>query len=357
MLEKLKDDLDINSSELENDDLMESIDEMIFDDDDDGEDIVDEISMPGMEEEAPGEEKEIKEEKKSDDEISEEDLEKLLIGIDEENGILDIPDEEEVLEELKFVDEIPNLEEDELPKKEEKSKEKKKINLPKLDIIKYKDTVFKYKYYIAGVIAFFLISTIFVTKLMVDRQKSVKKEVYAEASQENQTTTNAAVVITEKTIEENLSEIEKLAYYKEKLKENPENEEMIKQKIEEVKKELKEKEKQEVVKYVKELKTGYILEFKSIKPTLFKIANDNLIMGFVMKDNNMENIYNELYLAIADAFEKNENVLKINLNLFAVEGQLKKKLEINVHRYEYNRVKESEIKNTDKLLAFDTVDR
>ncbi|TDT69782.1 hypothetical protein EV215_1321 [Hypnocyclicus thermotrophus] len=357
MLEKIKDDLDINNSELENDDLMESIDEMIFDDNvEDEEDISDEISMPGIDEETQ-EVKEFQEKKKSEDEISEEDLEKLLIGIDEENGILDIPDEEEVLEELKFVDEIPNLEEEEVPKQETKLKEKKKINLPKLDISKYKDILFKYKYYIAGVIAFFLISTIFATKLMVDRQKSIKKEVYTEETQNNQTTSEAAVVITEKTIEENLSEIEKLAYYKQKLKEEPENKDIIKLKIEEVKKEIKEKEKQEVVKYVKELKTAYVLEFKSIKPTLFKIANDSLIMGFVMKDDNMDNIYNELYLAIADAFDKNENVLKINLNLFAVEGQLKKKLEINVHRYEYNRLKDKELKNIDKLLAFDTIDR
>lgn len=67
-----------------------------------------------------------KEANENDDLLTEEELENLIIGIDEENDILDIPDEEEVLEELKFFDENFSLPEKKKKKKKKRFQKKRK---------------------------------------------------------------------------------------------------------------------------------------------------------------------------------------------------------------------------------------
>lgn len=357
-------DIDLND---ESDDLLDSIDDMIFDDDGSDDDLDGlEISAGAI-----GEDTLNSSDEEDDDTISEEDLEKLLIGIDEENGILDIPDEEEVLEELKFVEDLPKsqskpkegkskkVKKEKKPKKEKAEKEGKKLSMPKIELGGFKEKVLKYKFHIAAVFVSFLVLTGVSIKLMSGKNKKVETEVFTEELPEVTAITNV-VELSEEVIKENLTTEEQLAVYRGKLKSEElpeERREEIQTKLKEVEEEIREEKREEIKNYVKDLKADYNEELETVKPTVFKIQDQNLIIGFVIKNYEEDIMYSEVYNAIVNAFEKNENVKNVNVNVFAVEDQLRKKVEINAARYEFERVKEMNIEAKEKLLSFQTIKR
>lgn len=161
------------------------------------------------------------EEKKEDDFeelLTEEELESLIIGIDNENDILDIPDEEEVLEELKFLDESFNIKEDSeeksnskkemksIKKEQEENIEDSKIIKPKFD---YEYFILKNKFkFLIGFVVFVVL--IFVLTFFITLSKKPKIEELSS----NQATAQALGVSNKVTtpsniVEENLSEEDK----------------------------------------------------------------------------------------------------------------------------------------------------
>lgn len=297
-----------------------------------------------------------------EDLLSEDELESLIIGIDEENDILDIPDEEEVLEELKFLDENflmdDNEDEDEEEEVEEKTKEKKskKINMPDFDI-KYFIMKNRFKLLI-GFGSTVLLTVLLVFFLLRDTKAHVedggKVETVVEANIKNEEMPLAE--INDETVEE-LSAIEQLAYFRKKMKDyasEGKDISKVEEKLTILEAELEEEKKEERDAYIGSLKEEYTNELNSIKPTLFKSTDDTLIMGFVMLE---EDFYDDLYNTIEKAFWKNRDMKNINITLFKVEEQLQKTHELKVARHQFDAIRELNESNKDKIMRLNFVSR
>ncbi len=297
-------------------------------------------------------------EEKDDDLLSEDELESLIIGIDEENDILDIPDEEEVLEELKFLDENFLLDEEEEEVVEEKPKEKKlkKVKLPDFDI-KYFIMKNRFKILIGfGSTVLFTILLVFFllrdTKAYVEDGGKVERVVEANTKVEEM----PLAEINDETIEE-LSVIEQLAYFRKKKKDyigEGKDTSKVEEKLKILEAELEEEKKEARDVYIGSLKEEYTNELQSIKPTLFKSTDDTLIMGFVMLE---EDFYDDLYNSIEKAFWKKRELKNININIFRVEDQLKKTHEVQVARHQFDAIRELNESNKEKIMRLNFVSR
>ncbi len=297
-------------------------------------------------------------EEKDDDLLSEDELESLIIGIDEENDILDIPDEEEVLEELKFLDENFLLDEEEEEVVEEKPKEKKlkKVKLPDFDI-KYFIMKNRFKILIGfgSTILFTILLVFFLlrdTKAYVEDGGKVERVVEANTKVEEM----PLAEINDETIEE-LSVIEQLAYFRKKKKDyigEGKDTSKVEEKLKILEAELEEEKKEARDVYIGSLKEEYTNELQSIKPTLFKSTDDTLIMGFVMLE---EDFYDDLYNSIEKAFWKKRELKNININIFRVEDQLKKTHEVQVARHQFDAIRELNESNKEKIMRLNFVSR
>ena len=278
------------------------------------------------------------EEKKEDDFeelLTEEELESLIIGIDNENDILDIPDEEEVLEELKFLDESFNIKEDSEEKnnskKEMKSNkqeqeeitEDSKIIKPKFD---YEYFVLKNKFkFLIGFVVFVVL--IFILTFFITLSKKPKIEELSS----NQTTAQALEVSNKVTtpsniIEENLSEEDKEIKDLKKELETTSNEltkKDIQQKILDLENLKIQKNKEE---NLKKLKT-YYEDLESLEPSLMKVENDTLIVGFVLKKPDYQN---DLLKALIESFDDKYMLNIISFNVIDNSSGMKKLGELTI---------------------------
>lgn len=278
------------------------------------------------------------EEKKEDDFeelLTEEELESLIIGIDNENDILDIPDEEEVLEELKFLDESFNIKEDSEEKnnskKEMKSNkqeqeeitEDSKIIKPKFD---YEYFILKNKFkFLIGFVVFVVL--IFILTFFITLSKKPKIEELSS----NQTTAQALEVSNKVTtpsniIEENLSEEDKEIKDLKKELETTSNEltkKDIQQKILDLENLKIQKNKEE---NLKKLKT-YYEDLESLEPSLMKVENDTLIVGFVLKKPDYQN---DLLKALIESFDDKYMLNIISFNVIDNSSGMKKLGELTI---------------------------
>ncbi len=278
------------------------------------------------------------EEKKEDDFeelLTEEELESLIIGIDNENDILDIPDEEEVLEELKFLDESFNIKEDSEEKnnskKEMKSNkqeqeeitEDSKIIKPKFD---YEYFILKNKFkFLIGFVVFVVL--IFILTFFITLSKKPKIEELSS----NQTTAQALEVSNKVTtpsniVEENLSEEDKeIKDLKEELEttSNDLTKKDIQQKILDLENLKIQKNKEE---NLKKLKT-YYEDLESLEPSLMKVENDTLIVGFVLKKSDYQN---DLLKALIESFDDKYMLNIISFNVIDNSSGMKKLGELTI---------------------------
>lgn len=278
------------------------------------------------------------EEKKEDDFeelLTEEELESLIIGIDNENDILDIPDEEEVLEELKFLDESFNIKEDSEEKnnskKEMKSNkqeqeeitEDSKIIKPKFD---YEYFVLKNKFkFLIGFVVFVVL--IFILTFFITLSKKPKIEELSS----NQTTAQALEVSNKVTtpsniVEENLSEEDKEIKDLKKELETTSNEltkKDIQQKILDLENLKIQKNKEENLKKLK----NYYEDLESLEPSLMKVENDTLIVGFVLKKPDYQN---DLLKALIESFDDKYMLNIISFNVIDNSSGMKKLGELTI---------------------------
>lgn len=278
------------------------------------------------------------EEKKEDDFeelLTEEELESLIIGIDNENDILDIPDEEEVLEELKFLDESFNIKEDSEEKnnskKEMKSNkqeqeeitEDSKIIKPKFD---YEYFILKNKFkFLIGFVVFVVL--IFILTFFITLSKKPKIEELSS----NQTTAQALEVSNKVTtpsniVEENLSEEDKEIKDLKKELETTSNEltkKDIQQKILDLENLKIQKNKEENLKKLK----NYYEDLESLEPSLMKVENDTLIVGFVLKKPDYQN---DLLKALIESFDDKYMLNIISFNVIDNSSGMKKLGEVTI---------------------------
>lgn len=296
------------------------------------------------------EEKEVNE---NDDLLTEEELENLIIGIDEENDILDIPDEEEVLEELKFFDENFSLpekkeeekkekiskEEEKTPKvKKEKVKKEKKPKTPREPIdIQY--FIIKNKFKLIGAFLAFIVAIFMITFFLVLNRKPKVEEFET-------VNTSESAIILEASPKEELSEEdiainslkEELALVKDETRKLALQNEIIKleeKKITKVKEER-------LGKLQKELSQG----LTSLTPTLVKVEEDIFIMGLTVEN---ENYSDELYKAIAKVFEDEYQISKLSITILSKGEKLQKIGQIIVDINKFKEVSPMNITNQEKL--------
>lgn len=293
-----------------------------------------------------------KEANENDDLLTEEELENLIIGIDEENDILDIPDEEEVLEELKFFDENFSLPEKEEEKKEKISKEEEKAPKVKKEKVKKEKKpktprepidiqyfIIKNKFKLIGAFLAFIVAIFMITFFLVLNRKPKVEEF------ETVNTSESAIILEESPKEE-LSEEdiainslkEELALVKDETRKLALQNEIIK--LEE-KKVAKVKE-ERLVKLQKELSQG----LTSLTPTLVKVEEDIFIMGLTVEN---ENYSDELYKAIAKVFEDEYQINKLSITILLKGEKLQKIGQIIVDINKFKEVSPMNITNQEKL--------
>ena len=278
------------------------------------------------------------EEKKEDDFeelLTEEELESLIIGIDNENDILDIPDEEEVLEELKFLDESFNIKEDSeeksnskkeiksIKKEQEENTEDSKIIKPKFD---YEYFILKNKFkFLIGFVVFVVL--IFVLTFFIKKKKKPKIEELSS----NQTTAQALEVSNKGTtpsniVEENLSEEDKeIKDLKEELAitSNELTKKDIQQKILDLENLKIQKNKEE---NLKKLKT-YYETLDSLEPSLMKVENDTLIVGFILEKPDYQK---DLLKALIESFDDKYMLNIVSFNVIDNSSGMKKLGELTI---------------------------
>jgi hypothetical protein len=278
------------------------------------------------------------EEKKEDDFeelLTEEELESLIIGIDNENDILDIPDEEEVLEELKFLDESFNIKEDSeeksnskkemksIKKEQEENIEDSKIIKPKFD---YEYFILKNKFkFLIGFVVFVVL--IFVLTFFITLSKKPKIEELSS----NQTTAQALEVSNKGTtpsniVEENLSEEDKeIKDLKEELAitSNELTKKDIQQKILDLENLKIQKNKEE---NLKKLKT-YYETLDSLEPSLMKVENDTLIVGFILEKPDYQK---DLLKALIESFDDKYMLNIVSFNVIDNSSGMKKLGELTI---------------------------
>lgn len=326
-----------------------------------------------------------KQEENTEDEIlTEDELESLIIGIDEENDILDIPDEEEVLEELKFFDENFSYDEEE-PEEEENKEEEKTVSdekskmsiksklpsmLKNFDFSKYKSKIsgglkeegglkyflLKNKIKAASLFASILLLT-FIMILFITKDK---KPVIEEAVQVEKVVAQGEIKPTIKDLEtvlDKLTPMEKVAYYRDKLsKENLEVEEIVEAKKELEKAEIKVEAEAKKARdeYIDVLNDEYLYELKTLKPTLYKVTDTRLQIAFLLIDKDF---YNDLYNAVEEAFLKNMNIKDINVVLFEAGEQLQKSYELDVARHEFDALRKEDESIKEKIERLNFISR
>lgn len=281
-----------------------------------------------------------------DELLTEDDLEKLMVGVDAEDDILDLPNDEDMLEELDLTDDFPSPDEiSNEPKQEKKSTNNKKTekNSLKYSLLKHKLPIF------LGILGFILLTGAGIFYFINAKKPEIKvfdKETPIEKNVDEQNN----IDVTKELMPE--EDNEKLLFLENKLKSaNAEDADDIKKQINQIKQIIKEKEKKETDDYLTNLKSKFDSELKTISPTLFKAHNDSLIMGFVIVDENKGDLDSEVYDVIDAAFN-NKRIETINLSILEVADQLNKRLEITALRYEYDRVKNSNIPKIKKLKYF-----
>jgi hypothetical protein len=329
-------------------------------------------------------EKEKNEEEEEDEILTEDELESLIIGIDEENDILDIPDEEEVLEELKFFDENFSYDEedkedddeteDENPSTEAKHKISIKEKLPaalkNFDFSKYKTKISAgikddggLKYFLLKnkikVVSLFA-SVLFLTFIMIIFITKDKKPVIEEEVQVEQVVVQGEIKPTIKDLEsvlDKLTPMEKVAYYRDKLsRENLEVEEIVvaKKELEKAEMKVEAEAKKARDKYIDVLNDEYSYELKTLKPTLYKVTDTRLQIAFLLVD---ENFYNDLYNAVEEAFLKNMEIKDINVVIFEAGNQLQKAYELDVARHEFDSLRKEEEDTKEKIERLNFISR
>lgn len=292
------------------------------------------------------EEKEIHED---DDLLTEEELENLIIGIDEENDILDIPDEEEVLEELKFFDEnfsLPENKEEEKTKsskpeektKKEKPKKEKKPKPPR-EPFDFQYFIIKNKFKLIAAFLIFIISIFIITFLLVLNRKPKVEEFETINTNEN-------TIVLEESIKEELSEEdilinslkEELAMVTDEVRKLALQNEIIKleeRKIVRIKEER-------MAKLQKELDEGLI----TLRPTIMKIEEDILIIALsVEKDDYAE----DLYRAIDKIFQDQYEINKLSITLLSKNEKIQKLGQVIVDIDKFKEVSSKDITIQEKL--------
>lgn len=256
--------------------------------------------------------------KETDELLTEEELENLIIGIDEENDILDIPDEEEVLEELKFMEEsfsVPKESKKEDIKKEEKTETSKKVKREKKE--KKNREPFNLQYFLIknkfklflGFIIFIL--GIFALTFLLVLDKKPKVEEF-----EMGTTTGAAVAIEENkenmVNEVDLSQEDKeLEELKEKLKSIKDDAQKL-----DLQNKILEIENKKILKIreakILELKKYYDENFNSLRVSIIKSEEKVLVAAFIATKSDYEK---ELYEALRKSFEDNYGIDKVSFSV------------------------------------------
>ena len=300
-----------------------------------------------------------KEANENDDLLTEEELENLIIGIDEENDILDIPDEEEVLEELKFFDENFSLlekkeeekkekiskEEEKAPKvKKEKVKKEKKPKAPREPIdIQY--FIIKNKFKLVGAFIAFIVAIFIITFFLVLNKKPKVEEF------ETVTTSESAIVLEESPKEE-LSEEdiainslkEELALVKDEARKLALQNEIIKLEEKKVTKLREER----IGKLQKELTQG----LTSLSPSLVKSEEDILIMALTVEN---ENYTDDLYKTVAKIFEDEYQINKLSLTILSKGEKIQKlgQVTVDINKFKEVSIMDITIQEKLKLMNFE----
>lgn len=362
-----KDELELNkpdfSLDIEDDELDLNIDDDVF----------------SNGEEVSGSEKNDIEE---DDILTEDELESLIIGIDEENDILDIPDEEEVLEELKFLDENFSVddteEEEEKPKEKSENKIKKMMEKPifkkikniagektKKEIIK-KDTgkksddikyfMMKNRFKLVGGLASFLL-LVFIFTLVFTRDKEPLVEEVGKVEQAVNMSEIRPTIKELGSILDSLTPMEQLAYYRDRLiKEEENTKEIIElnNRIKALEAKLDEEAREKREAYIENLRKSFSGEMSSVKPATFKSSDERLQIAFLVI---REDFYDDLYKVIEEAFIKNINIKDVNIILFTAGEQLNKAYEINVARHQFDSIRNISDSSKNKIEKLNLIAR
>lgn len=294
-----------------------------------------------------------KEANENDDLLTEEELENLIIGIDEENDILDIPDEEEVLEELKFFDENFSLPEkkgeekkEKISKEEEKTPKVKKEKVKKEKKPKAPREPFDFQYFLIKnkfklIVAFlvFIISIFAMTFFLVLNKKPKVEEF------ETVNTSESAIVLEESPKEE-LSEEdiainslkEELALVKDEARKVALQNEIINLEEKKVAKIREEK----FGKLQKELSQS----LTSLSSSLTKTEEDIFIMALTVEN---ENYLDDLYKTIAKVFEDEYQINKLSITILSKGEKIQKLGQITVDINKFKEVSMMDITIQEKL--------
>lgn len=291
--------------------------------------------------------------------LTEEELENLIIGIDEENDILDIPDEEEVLEELKFLDESFSMPSD---LKEETSvvEEKKQIKKPKKEKVPKKEKkprepfdlkyfLIKNKFKLIGAFVAFIVG-IFILTFMLVLNKKPKVEEF-----EMGTTTGAAIAMEENkvaipemnqtNISEEDKEIESLKQELNLVKEETRKVAIQKKIIElENKKILKIRETK-----ILNLKKYFDTDLTNLKVSIIKSEEKILVVAFITQNKDFEE---DLFKAISKAFEDDFQIDKVSFSILSQGENFNKvgEMTVDINKFKEVVVQEKTVKEKLKLL-------
>jgi len=300
---------------------------------------------------------ESKEEKDDfNDLLTEEELENLIIGIDEENDILDIPDEEEVLEELKFLDEsfaMSNEIKDEAPIEEEKKavKKQKKEKAPKKEKkprepfdLKY--FLLKNKFKLLGAFIVFIIGIFILTFLLVLDRKPKVEEVNSATTHEAVHADKENEIVNEEIDQVALTEEDKeIEALKEELGKITDESEKVT-----IQKKIFELENKKIMK----IREGKILNLKkyfdtnltNLKISIIKSEEKVLVVAFIAQNNNFED---DLLKAIEKTFEDEFQIDKVSFSIISQGEHFKKIGEITVDIKKFEEIIVQEKTTKEKL--------
>ena len=304
--------------------------------------------------------------KDSDDLLTEEELENLIIGIDEENDILDIPDEEEVLEELKFFDENftlpkeeakPEKKEEPKPEKKEKVKKEKAPKAPKAprEPIDWQFLILKNKFKILiGFILIVILSFVLTFVLVLKSHPKVEETVATTTSESaiveekhGETATEETTHETEVT-EENLSPAEvEIKDLKEQLSKETDDHKKL-----ELQKEILKLEEEKIdktqEKKVEELKKYYDEVLPTVTTAVIKMEDDILVVALIVQNDNFKE---ELYKALEKTFEDKYQINRVNVSILKRTKNLNKIGELNVEHEKFLEIKEKNISVDEKIKS------
>lgn len=297
--------------------------------------------------------------------LTEEELENLIIGIDEENDILDIPDEEEVLEELKFLDESFSMpsdfkeetiveEEKKQIKKPKKEKAPKKEKKPK-EPFDLKYFLIKNKFKFIGAFVVFVIGIFILTFMLVLDKKPKVEKVEMGTTTEEKIATEENEVVNPEMNQTNVSEEDKeIELLKQEL--NLEKEETKKVAIQ---KRIIDLESKKILKIretkILNLKKYFDTDLTTLKVSIIKSEEKILVVAFIAQNNDFED---DLFKAISKAFEDEFQIYKISFSVLSQGENFNKvgDITLDINKFKEVAAQEKSVKEKLKLLNFQVRD-